>query len=81
VEIEKISKDERPIEGVWGTGSEDVDPVGATVGHKGVTAIQPYREDGQMSLVTWFAVYRGDELWKRLNCAYVAEITYAPRGE
>ncbi|MHC4509534.1 MAG: hypothetical protein ACYTAO_11340 [Planctomycetota bacterium] len=72
--IEKINDDPRPIESAW---SDAPDEVGATVGHQGVTAITPYEEFGEMAPVTWLAVYRGDELWKRLNCAHMAEIAYA----
>jgi hypothetical protein len=37
------------------------------VGENGVTKIVPYQESGQMSMVTWFAVYKGDFLQTRID--------------
>ena len=39
------------------------------VGSNGVTKIVPYHENGQMAAVPWFAVYCGDEIWRRYDAA------------
>lgn len=74
--MSRILEDMRPISMVWSTGAED-DMVGATVGVHGVTRIEPYEETGEMAMVTWFKVWKGDVLIARLNCAHMAEITYS----
>ena len=40
------------------------------------TSIKVYEENGQMASVTWFALYRGGMLIKRINGAYVIEVEY-----
>jgi hypothetical protein len=37
------------------------------VGENGVTKIVPYLEYGQMAMITWLAIYRGDFLWTRID--------------
>ncbi len=70
-----ILDDKRPIKSAWGASD---DPVGgAAVGFHDVTRIEPYSETGQMANVTWLKVWKGDVLAARLNCAHMAEITYA----
>ena len=39
------------------------------VGTNGVTRIELYNENGQMSYVPWIAVYKGDFLWQRFDAA------------
>lgn len=75
-EVEKIHDDSRPIVSAWSVSGD----VGATVGRGGITAIVPYEEFGDMAPVTWLAVYCGDAVWKRLNCAHMAEIVYAQKS-
>ncbi len=72
-EVTTIIRDKRTIESAWSTGPDEV---GATIGFENVTKIVPYWENGEMATVAWLAVYRGDVLWKRLNCAHMAEIRY-----
>jgi hypothetical protein len=38
-----------------------------SVGNEGVTKIIAYEEPGIMSMVTYFAVYKGEFLWKRID--------------
>ncbi len=68
-----ITGDDRPIVAAW---SNAPDETGATVGYQGVTRIVPYREPGEMALVPWLAVYKGETLAKRLRCGAMAEIRY-----
>ena len=70
----RIIDDARTIHSAWcGPPYE----VGATVGYKGVTRIEPYEENGQMAAVTWLQVWKSDTLAARLNTAHIAEIEYA----
>ena len=71
-----IAQDARPIHSAYSAGEE---LVGATVGFLGVTRIEPYNENGQMARgsLPWLKVWKGDHLAARLNCAHMAEITYA----
>lgn len=41
----------------------------ATVGVKGVTSIELYRENGQIEYVPWAAIYKGDFLAERVDLA------------
>lgn len=65
--------DKRPIYSIQSEPSPE--PIGATVGYAGVTRIEVYRENGQ-DPQTWFNVWKVDFLYKRLNAAYIAEVTY-----
>ena len=48
-----------------------------TVGCFGVTRIEPYNEDGGMSFVPWFIVWRGDAMAMKVNAAHLASVIYA----
>lgn len=50
------------------------------VGGDNVTAIEPYDEYGEMSYVPWFNVWRGAELWCKVNGAHVSTVTYFNEG-
>lgn len=70
---EIIFDDTRPI--------QSVSTIGETgefwaVGSDGVTKIVPYREAGQGAYVTWLAVYKGDYIVYRVNCAAIEFIGY-----
>lgn len=51
-----------------------------TVGGNGITAIEPYDEIGQGAYVPWFNVWRGRELWLKVNAAHVRAIEYVQEG-
>ncbi len=72
---EFIVGSDREILEAWSAGPED-DLVGARVGYRGVTWIEPYREDGQMAGVPWLRVWKDEKLVARLNCAHMAQIRY-----
>ena len=70
--ISDIMHDERLIEQIW------FGPDYWIVGNLGVTKIEPYEEHGWGSMVTWFAVYVGDEIACRvpahsMNVSYVLD--------
>lgn len=46
------------------------------VGYDGITAIEPYDEYGQMTYVPWFNVWRGAELWCKVNGAFAQVVEY-----
>ena len=46
------------------------------VGRDNVTKIAPYGEPGQGAEVPWLAVYKGDDVAFRINCAAVEYIGY-----
>jgi hypothetical protein len=75
--IKRIKDDKREIDVAWSNDSE----TGARVGGNGITSIRPYEELGKMAAVTWLAVFKGDVIVKRLNTAYVGEITYFQEQE
>ncbi len=69
----KLENDSRPIQLVVTPGE------GGSfwrVGHKGITKIETYFENGQMALIPWIAVYEGDSVKFRINCASVEYIAY-----
>lgn len=74
----EIMMDKRPITGAWSLifGNDDEEPTGATVGHNGVSKIEPYEENGEMSPVVWLRVWKGGHLHARLRVGAMAEITY-----
>lgn len=45
------------------------------VGIGGITRIIPYEENGQMAKVTWFAIYKGDFLFERVDSTGMS-VTY-----
>jgi hypothetical protein len=61
--IQLIEEDDREISKIF------KDWFMITVGENGVTKIIPYHEYGQMAYVTWFAIYKGDFLWTRIDSA------------
>ncbi len=70
-----IVKDEGTIVSAWTADGQE----GANVGQRGVTRIQPVEEPGQMAMVAWLLVYKGDFLYRRLNVAHLLIIEYAPK--
>lgn len=54
-------EDDRPISAIYKESWY------SRVGVDGVTKIIPYEEHGQMSWVTWFAIYKGDFLYQRID--------------
>ena len=68
-----IFDDERTIQMVVAFGD---DGASWRVGYKECTKIVPYREAGQMAYVTWLAVYKGNDIVTRVNCAGVEFIDY-----
>lgn len=68
-----IMADERPIRRIW------TDEIQHTVGREGVTKIDSYPENGHMAPLVWFAVYRGEEMFARVNGAHVVEVQYTPQ--
>ena len=64
--IPDIMDDKRPILEISSTH-----PEGAfwSVNDGGITKIEPYEEHGWGSMVTWFAVYAGDEILFRVPAA------------
>jgi hypothetical protein len=68
-----MAGDDRPIKSVWWD-----DDYGSQieVGRQGVTRIESYHEPGQMALVPWIAVYKGDYLEQRINPASLGGVVY-----
>lgn len=46
------------------------------VGSDGITKIVCYGERGEMSLVPWFAIYKGDGIVSRVNGKMAIEVNY-----
>lgn len=65
-DIPLIYDDPRTILGI-STNEADV----GWVGNEGVTEIVAYKEMGQGSYVAFYAVKRGDEIWKRVPASMV----------
>ena len=42
-----------------------------------VDAIVAYSENGEMSLVVWFAIYSGGKITRRVNGKFVESVVYA----
>ena len=74
--VPRLIDDPRPIKSAWAHTVLEGCDVGAEVGYQGTTRIVPYEEVGQMALLPWLAVYKGDHLASRLNAAEMAEIRY-----
>lgn len=55
------------------------DDAGYSVGVNGVSLIEPYYENGQMSPVAWFAVYIGSFIIARVP-AHMVFVVYQPPG-
>ena len=55
-------------------GHSDGDCV--VVGKNNVEKIYPYHENGQMSYVVWFAIYRDGEISQRVNSAHIDTVMY-----
>ena len=71
--LEMAIDDNRPIKSITTRGDGGVT---WCVGHRDVTRIVAYGENGQEAAVTWFAVYTGDHLASRVNGAAVEHIWY-----
>ena len=69
----QIVDDERPIISII-TGGEDYTIL--TVGKYGVTSIVAYNETGQSGYVHYYAVYKGDWLYARMNGADIERVYY-----
>lgn len=71
--IDSLVNDTRLIQFVTtaGDGGEFM-----AVGKEGITKIAPYTENGQMAAVPWLAIYKGDDIIVRVNCAAVEYIFY-----
>ncbi len=50
-----------------------------TVGFGGITRIIVGEVAGEMAMVPWFTVYRGDVIAYRINAAHVHVVEYAER--
>ena len=61
--VKKLLYDDRKIVAIYHGPSSFV------VDGKHITEIIPYAEDGQMSFVPWFAIYKNDFLWMRIDAA------------
>ena len=46
------------------------------VGGNGITKIEAYGENGEMAQVVWFAIYKGDFLWMRVNGKRIDGVIY-----
>lgn len=69
--MQSVVDDHREIVEIW------YEPDGVmTVGSIGITKIQAYREYGQLGFVAWFAVFKGDVVWQRINGAFLAGVKY-----
>ena len=73
MKVVRMKDDARPIQPLTIAGEG-----GAwwAVGRDGITKIEVYLENGQMAQVPWLAVYRGDSIATRVNCAAVEWIDY-----
>ena len=60
--MEQIMEDKRKIRAIA------YEYTSFDVGTDGVTKIEPYQESGQMSMVTWFAIWKGEFLYARMVC-------------
>jgi len=69
--IKTVHNDEREIQSIWHNAQD-----GHTVGQDGVTKIETYEENGHMALLTYFAVYKDDFLWSRVNGTMVETVLY-----
>jgi hypothetical protein len=70
--IQKIINDERLIKSL-----ELVGDLFCTVGKYDVTKIEPYEENGEMSYITWFAIWNENEIMSKINSKYVISVNYA----
>lgn len=68
-----LSKDTRPICQLVIENDVQFAP---TIGRHGVTAIVAVDEEGQMSYVTWFELWKDDLLYSRINANYVSQVLY-----
>ena len=70
----KIEADPRPIQSVTMPGEGSLG--WWAVGRENITKIELYFENGQMAEVPWLAIYEGNAIAFRINCAAVAYICY-----
>lgn len=71
IEQNGAETDARPIRCLSSMGSGWIG-----VGEDGVTRIVPTLEPGQMGNTVWFAVYKGEEVWRRVNGLHVEYVEY-----
>lgn len=70
---DSLWSDLRPIQSITTIGG---DGRRWRVGDLGITKIEPYSENGQGAKVPWLAIYKGDSIAIRVNCAAVEFIRY-----
>lgn len=66
--VKQIHEDTREIEGIYW---DDVDGSQLVAGEGGVTKILAYGENAEFCHVSHLAVYKGDEVWQRINAKCV----------
>ena len=68
--------DKREIRAIYGYGEAGVafEVKGCSKG--GFDKIEVYGEEGQMSLVPWFAVWRDGQIVNRINAAWIETVAY-----
>ena len=65
--IERIAEDKRLIAAIHKAGDHQTSDY--RVGCKGVTAIIPYEEWGEHSMLTFMAIYSGEDIIARLSAS------------
>ena len=68
--INQLAEDEREIKRLY------LENDSMRVDGERVTKILAYQESGEIGLVTWFAIYKGDVITSRVNAKYVVEVAY-----
>lgn len=66
--------DNREIDEVILRSLDSADDTSFKVGRNGITEIKQYFENGQMAAVPWFAIYKGENIFTRMdavNCIVV----------
>lgn len=72
-----IIEDKREIQDLY-----ICDPLGAIeVGELGVTAIRVYGQGALHCDTPWFAIYKGEELIRRINGFYVISVRYRDENQ
>ena len=69
-----LLKDKRPIKAIF--FGDDPEAGFYEVGVSGCTKIEPYPESGEMALVTWFKIWKGEKLICRVNSRYLEVVSY-----
>jgi len=55
-------------------------PDGAFVGYDGVTKIDELQENLGTYGITWFMIYKGDHIFKKMNAIHAASVVYFEEG-